>query len=85
MSQQDDIKAFNTYCADVMGYKIFPDLATSAIYHAGAIYEPHTNLNQLAEVFDKLLANEQIPKAFTVFSGEGIATAMREFIESTHD
>lgn len=67
---------FNPYCAEVMQ---IPRLE-SGNYKG---WSPATDLNQMAEVFDKLLANERIPKAFTVFSGQEIAQAMREFIEST--
>lgn len=68
---------FNRYCAEVRCIHISPN------YKGGLNYHPATDLNQMAEAFDKLLANERIPKAFTVFSGQEIAQAMREFIEST--
>lgn len=78
---------FNRYCAEVMECVTHEyDEFTQTIYvHRGdgVIGRRYTDLNQMAEAFDKLLANERIPKAFTVFSGQEIAQAMREFIEST--
>jgi len=82
---------FNRYCAEVMGYEIFNDLALTCIYHAGAIYQPATDLNQMAEVFDKLWkqGKYRTHRNRVIFDDvkllSGIAQAMRQFIESTKE
>ena len=59
-------KEFNKYCAEVMGYKVeeFSDLGTgnpltgqdeTYLVFGRSIYDPYDDLNQMAEVFDKLM------------------------------
>lgn len=78
---------FNRYCAKVMNH---------VPTEWDTLWDPATDLNQMAKVFDKLVSktvvNCHIPDApenllFSQLSismvTEGIAQAMREFIEST--
>lgn len=91
---------FNKYCAEVMGYKreVAPRMYESQLWVSDGgssrwHYLPSFNLNQMAEVFDKLIQriyrnNKESMAFYTQMSsvaieGKGIAEAMREFIEST--
>lgn len=73
---------FNRYCAQVMGIPV--KLAEAVDSH-----NPATDLNQMAEVFDKLMSKETfiLMKFWTYKHPDTvqipIAQAMREFIEST--
>lgn len=69
---------FNRYCAEVTGNEFFLEKHN---------YSPATNLNQMAEVFDRLWKDREdyfAPSAWFLMNvDKGIAKAMREFIEST--
>ena len=81
---------FIKFCAMVMVIDIYqaPHFGKQKWFIAddkGGEYNPYDDLNQMAEVFDKLLKDERIPKAFTVFSGEELKYAVRNHIISTMD
>lgn len=82
---------FNRYCAEVM-------LRTEYADEMPYPYSPATDINQMAEVFDKLVSGllikchdpdapeNQLFEQFSVsMVSEGIALAMRQFIESTKE
>ena len=63
---------FNRYCAEVMGYA------------PGDWWNPSVDLNQMAEVFDKLWCDKEVSiygRFFNSAKQRGIAKAMREFID----
>ena len=89
---------FNKYCAEVMGYELEKrrELTTAKliakinnrIYWYS--YNPYDDLNQMAEVFDKLMSTENflLTKWFTYDSGMKrvdfpLKDVIRDFIIST--
>jgi len=90
---------FNRYCAEVMGNYISYDIAESGIWRVMEVngqkvkspcsYNPATDLNQMAEVFDKLWLNyyDEYSTSPSLNMGDtkSIAKAMRDFIESTNE
>lgn len=88
---------FNKYCAEVMNGRIIPHSWGKVYYFEHRIpvpvadYLPSKDLNQMAEVFDKLVERGEGIKGdkwvkFSYAIGKsGIAQAMREFIESTKE
>jgi hypothetical protein len=89
-----DKERFNKYCADVMGYRLYCGhrLADTLWFddeHAPdyqGIYNPYDDLNQMAEVVEKLLKNEDIFDLDIANISNGYITikqAFRDFIIST--
>ena len=83
---------FNRYCAEVMEYEIryienieflFDKNATKP-FTTFLSYNPADNLNQMAEVFDKLWLKHQSAWFANDIGTNGIKQAMRDFIESTN-
>jgi len=92
---------FNRYCAEVMGYT-WDVWASSILLENNDTWEGYkdkdgyavdvcaaTDLNQMAEVFDKLWLNyyDEYSTSPSLNMGDtrGIAKAMRDFIESTNE
>ena len=85
---------FNRYCAEVINLVIKGMTGDGSLWTIephrqlldGWFYNPSKDLNQMAEVFDKLfkgkLTNDPY-KFSNIFDRKGIASAMREYIEST--
>ena len=94
-------REFNEYCAKVMGYLTHDDtvpdehggLIVQTEYAYSVIYNPYDDLNQMAEVFDKLMSDSNfILMKFMTYDCSHtpplridipIKDAMRDFIIST--
>ena len=79
---------FNLYCAEIMGYECHGTNRGHYVgqcWHVTGTFNPYDDLNQMAEVVERLLKNERIPKALNIFSGEDIEQAFRDFIISTKE
>ena len=89
-------REFNEYCAKVMGYKrgwkgkkeVFWLDDEGKRYLYLELYNPYNDLNQMAEVVEKLLedADIYIKGAFPnkyMFDRDGVKQAIRDFIIST--
>ena len=81
---------FNRYCAGVMGYRLSisgmyldadENIPVIGMWH----YKPATDLNKMAEVFDKLDTRKITARFFITINESGIAAAMREFIEGAKE
>lgn len=89
-----DKDKFNRYCADVIGYETcandgIPFLRKNGILKMSeGYYNPYNDLNQMAEVFDKLdpsfnLTLNECGNFIMQCNEFGIKQAMRDFIIST--
>ena len=89
---------FNLYCAEVKNLVIKEMTGDGSLWVTephrqlldGWFYNPSKDLNQMAEVFDKLwmsdiVGTRQEQEFLTSALNEGIAQSMREFIESTRE
>ena len=81
---------FNKYCAEVMGLTLYRGRAIAYQTVCGNDYNPYDDLNQMAEVWDKLMEKENflLTKWFTYDSNMKrinfkIEDVMRDFIIST--
>ena len=86
---------FNKYCAEVMGYRTWKELDHICIENEEypvssgqqfTTYSPYDDLNQMAEVFDKLFKdrNATTTLEFLKISGmRGVKEAIQDFIIST--
>jgi hypothetical protein len=73
---------FNRYCLDVMGYEHDP--AWFYDPRTAEEYNPYDDLNQIAEVFDKLwIEQDTLDRAYLDVARKGIKHAMRDYIIST--
>ena len=81
---------FNLYCAEVKNLVIKEMTGDGSLWviepHRqlldGWFYNPSKDLNEMADVFDKLWSEQGLPWT-GLHPDEGIASAMREFIKST--
>ena len=88
---------FNRCCAEVMEYELRLELGYICIPAPDGScwikYDPHSDMNQLAEVFDRLWAEQEEWKntdedgmpLFPVDDEKGIRQAMIDFIWSTKE
>ena len=82
---------FNSFCAEVMGLKLDNGLAyiDSQTLYSIYYYNPYDDLNQMAEVLDKLTDSTHRWDGMWeslydhLNCSKGIKQAMRDFIEST--
>lgn len=83
---------FNKYCASVMGYDYITSSIAADYESVSFYYNPYNNLNQMAEVVEKLaekIEGSSLGAAFidmlfnSVYEVTSIKQTFRDFIEST--
>ena len=84
---------FNKYCAEVMGYESYCDepypydvweyRLNGKVIHLQDEYNPYDDLNQMAEVVEKLFNSNGFLRYYNNLENLGIKQAFRDFIIST--
>lgn len=74
---------FNKYCATVMGYWMNDQwmMGADTSYDFPHSYRPYSDMNQLAEVFDRLWEGDPV----VIPVDKGIRQSMIDFIWSTRE